>query len=287
MDQFHLKKGINMAVGYGEVDHYLDEKYIKLVKNAGFDHVRLPVSGKALEEGGEQLWDYMGQECERYLSFGLTPMLDMHGYYDINEEPRKQWENFLSLWERLAAYLSDMDNRVVFELLNEPGLALDYKLLNELQNEAIKRIRKTNPTRLLAAATTHANTIENLHHLELPENDLNIFVTIHDYTPMKFTHQGAGWMKGYERDGIVWGTPEERQYLEARYNLVTAWSQLNKRHIHLGEFGVLRAADISERTKWTEFMRNLCEERGFGWCYWEFWHGFGIYSKKKIGRAHV
>ena len=203
MNEFLLKRGMNLHTsGYKLQDELVQDKYLKIIRDAGFDHVRIPVAGKHFEEGGKEYWAQVREVCNRILRAGLIPMLDMHGYPEMATDPLSVKDKYLNLWEELAEYFSDLDERVVFELYNEPHGAYNAQLLNQIQNEVIERIRKTNPTRWLAAATTHFNIIENLYALSLPENDPYIFVTIHDYTPMNFTHQGASWIKGYENKNL-------------------------------------------------------------------------------------
>jgi endoglucanase len=49
----------------------------------------------------------------------------------------------------------------------------------------------------------------------------------------------------------------------------------------MGEFGSYSKADQDSRLKWTAFVRNEAEKRGFSWSYWEFGSGFGIYDRDK------
>ncbi len=272
-----IKRGINLhTADYALTDDLATEKFFKIIKEAGFDHVRLPVRGAHLEDKGEEYLDHVRNVCETALACGLIPIMDLHWYRDMNKNPEAFKDAFLDLWERIAEYWKDMDQRVIFEICNEPTGKYDFKLLNVVQNEAIARIRKSNPTRLLAAACAHYNTIENLHFLELPEDDENIFVTIHDYTPMSLTHQG---LPNRPFTDYKWDTPEMRNYLTARFNVAKAWSEWRDRAIHLGEFGVFNRTDMAQRASWTAFMVKLCEERGFAFSYWELRKGFGAYKR--------
>lgn len=272
-----IKRGINFhTADYALDDELATEKYFKITKEAGFDHVRLPVRGAHLEDRGNEYLDHVRKVCETALACGLIPIMDLHWYRDMNVNPEANTENFVALWDRIAAYWADMDERVIFEICNEPTKNYTFGLVNKVQNEAIRVIRKTNPTRLLAAACAHYNTIENLHFLELPEDDKNIFVTIHDYTPMALTHQGMG---GRPVTDYQWDKPLMRNYITARFNVAKAWSELNDRALHLGEFGVNNNISMDQRASWTAFMVKLCEERGFAFSYWEFWKGFGAYNK--------
>jgi endoglucanase len=46
----------------------------------------------------------------------------------------------------------------------------------------------------------------------------------------------------------------------------------------VGEFGAYYKAGHESRVRWTSFVARLCEQRGFGWGYWEFCSGFGVYD---------
>ncbi|MGI6280305.1 MAG: glycoside hydrolase family 5 protein [Acutalibacteraceae bacterium] len=280
MGEFLLKRGMNLhTANYHLKDELVNEKYVKIIRDAGFDHVRLPIKGDMFEEGGKPYWEHVREFCNIILNVGLIPIIDMHGYPQMKTEPLKVKDNYMHLWQQLAEFFADIDERVVLELFNEPSGAYNAQLLNEIQNQLIKLIRESNPTRWIAAATTHFNIIENLYALELPEDDSNIFVTIHDYTPMKFTHQGAHFNNKYPETGIKWGTDVQRRYMIARYDLAAAWAEEHNRHLHLGEFGVITTADMEQRAIWTKFVVDLCEERGIGWAYWDFWHDFAAYDR--------
>ena len=277
MDKLPIKRGMNLhTADYRLEDELVSEKYFKIIKDAGFDHLRLPVRGGHLEDLGQPYWDHVRSVAERVLACGLIPIIDMHWYKDLNKDPHGFKEGFWNLWEKLAEYWADMDRRVIFEICNEPNRKYTFDLVPEIQNEAIRRIRKTNPDRLLLAAPAHYNVIENLHFLDLPEDDPNIIVTIHDYTPMALTHQGMG---NRPTTDYKWDTPEMRNYLTARFDFAAAWGKLHNRMLHLGEFGVAGAVDMEQRASWTKFIVKLCEERGIGFSFWEFWKGFGAYDR--------
>ena len=280
---FPLKRGMNFD---HRVDHpgqlLAQDKYIKIVADAGFDHIRLPFRFNIdMEEykPGPEYFERIKKTAQMVADHGLYAIIDVHPLDDMKKHPQEMRPHLVKLWEDMAEYLKDMDEHVIFEIFNEPVDPFNPELLNEVQNEVIKVIRKTNPTRLIAAAVAHYNTIENLKYLVLPEDDENIFVTIHDYTPMALTHQGAPWMKDCKWPvGHPWGTEEERQLMTDRIETAARWGREHNRHLQLGEFGVIKQAEMQYRVAWTRHLIRECEKNGIAWCYWDFCYSFEAYN---------
>lgn len=272
-----IKMGINLHTDDYRMDDFLcTEKYFKIIKEAGLDHVRLPIRGKHLEELGDEYLDHIEDVCNTALKCGLIPIMDLHWYKDMCKDPYGHKEGFLKLWDKLASYWVNMDKRVLFEICNEPCNNYTFKILNEIQNEAIEIIRKYQPDRILLAACAHYNTIEHLHFLELPEDDENIIVTIHDYTPMALTHQGMGNRPKTDYD---WDTPDMRAYLAARFEVAAVWARMHNRRLHLGEFGVPYWVAMEKRVSWLKYMISLCEKHGIAYSLWEMTRGFRAWKK--------
>lgn len=282
---FELKRGINIPPlhGWNIGKELAQEKYLLLAKEAGFDHIRYPyyMSWTNMDSesriGSFQVIRDMAEMTSRC---GLATIVDIHGFEELNAHPRELQQSFVEMWDALAETLQDLDERVIFEIFNEPSCELDDPvLLNELQAQVISVIRRTNPTRTILAATAHMNVIENLQYLQLPEDDRNIVVTIHDYTPMEFTHQGADWCVPEYPTGVHWGkTQKERDLLRERMDMAAEWAKKNNRKLLMGEFGVFDQVDMEERAAWTEYMVTLMEERDIAWCYWAFAHTFSTYD---------
>jgi len=285
MIDFKLKRGMNLDHHVAEPGKYLaQEKYFKAIREAGFDHVRLPFEFSLNTAGIYPCDEYYARikaTAQMALDAGLCAMVDVHPFHKMQDDPHAIKPHFYKMWGELADALKDMDDRVIFEIYNEPDGAFNFEVLNEVQNEAISIIRKTNPKRQIAAACAHCNTFENLCHLVLPEDDENIFVTIHEYTPMSFTHQGADWMKGDWPTGIHWGTQADKDLLKERFNMAAAWGKEHNRRLHLGEFGAIKKGNHEDRVAWTHHLIKLSEERNIAWCYWELGFVYAAYDLEK------
>jgi endoglucanase len=164
--------------------------------------------------------------------------------------------------------------------LNEPHDKLSGPVWNGLLEETLELVRKFNPTRVVIVGPDQWNGYNKLGTLNLPGTDRRLIVTFHYYLPFEFTHQGAEWAKGAEKwVGRNWPrSADEEKELIGHFDTVAAWAKEHKRPIYLGEFGVYQKANMADRARWTRFVREQAEARGFSWAYWEFGSGFGVYD---------
>jgi endoglucanase len=109
------------------------------------------------------------------------------------------------------------------------------------------------------------NGIRALDDLKLPEDDRNIIVEIHYYSPHSFTHQGVNGRPS----GIAWeGTPEQKQAVIDDFNKAAEWGEKHQRPLFLGEFGVIRKADRDSAVRWLKFVVEQMEKHGMSWSMW-------------------
>jgi endoglucanase len=288
-----LGRGVNLgnaleAPVEGEWGMVLQDEYFQLIKEAGFDSIRVPIkwSGHAdLEppytidpEFFERIDWVIAQASENELAM----VLNIHHYEEIMESPYDHSERLLAIWDQIAERYKNQPDSLYFEILNEPFGTLASTTWNDLAAQAIARIRKTNPTRTIIVGPGNWNAIDWLPNLFLPEADRNLIVTVHCYLPFQFTHQGAEWAEGSEAwMGTTW-TATKSQTDSIDFSLAKAlrWSQQYSRPIYLGEFGAYSKADMESRSLWTSYVARSAEENGFSWAYWEFGAGFGVYDRE-------
>jgi len=268
----------------------VQEEYFDLIKQAGFDFVRLPVNWKAHSnhtgyDDGDRSYTIEPAFFTRVdevvgwaLNRDLTVILDFHNYEELMAEPNG--EQFTFIWYQITEHYKDYPPQVIFELLNEPHGQIDADLWNEYITTAVQVIRETNSTRDIVVGPVNWNAYDSLSTLDVPD-DPHIVVTFHYYEPFQFTHQGAEWVDGSSPWlGTTWdATDEQKGEVITNFDLVAEWS---KRHgnvrILLGEFGAYSKAPQDSRVRWTEFVRGEAERHGFAWAYWEFGSSFGVYD---------
>lgn len=260
-----------------------DDAYPRLVKQAGFDSVRIPVkwSAHAAEEApyriDPEFLARVQHVVERNLQTGLKVVLNMHHYDEIYREPAAHRERFLRLWEQIAEAFAEADENVFFELLNEPAFELKGEEWNQLAADALSIVRQQHPQRWVVIGPDRWNNVKQLPTLRLPKEDRRIVVTVHYYIPHEFTHQGAEWSDPVPPVGVPWPVNAEAvERMEMDFAEVANWAQEHDRPIYVGEFGAYNKADMDARVRWTQAVRENSEKQQFAWAYWELAAGFGV-----------
>lgn len=302
MPSLTLRRGVNLgnmleAPNEGEWGLFVQEEYFDLIKEAGFDFVRLPVRWNT--HAGQELpytidpafFARVDEVVNGALERDLAVIVDFHHYEEMMWDPWSHKDRFLGIWRQVAEHYQEYPSSVLFELLNEPNDQLNASLWNQYLAEALAIVRESNPTRGVVIGPASWNAYDWVSTLDVP-NDENLIVTFHYYLPFEFTHQGAEWA-GEEAQkwlGTTWDASDpQKAEITAHFESVAEWA---KRHtnvrILLGEFGAYSKADMDSRVRWTEFVRSEAERYGFAWAYWEFASGFGIYDPEaKIWREDL
>lgn len=266
-------------------DVEMDIRYFDAIQSAGFDCVRLPVrfSDYVKDSSPYALDESFMQEIDTYVDYalelGLVLILDFHHFVEMMDDPERFKPQFLSIWRQLSERYQDYPKELVFELLNEPTNQLEGELWNEYLSEAIALIRLTNKDRLLIVGPDHYYSLDRLEVLKIPQDD-NLLVSFHFYEPNNFTFQGNPYHVGFEHlSDIAWtGDEQECNELEQRFEKARRWAEAHHVRLFLGEFGANQRAPRDSRILWTRAIRELAEEKGFSWGYWELASGFGIFD---------
>jgi endoglucanase len=221
-NEFILRTGVN-------VSHWLSQssargedrkKYITradfdTIASVGFDHVRIPVDEI-------QLWDSSGKkETEAFallhdairwaFAINLRVIVDLHilrSHSFISEEnilwtePAEQ-QKLVSLWLQLSDELHQYPvEKLAYEILNE-AVAKDPEDWNKLLNKVIAALRVKEPYRKIVVGSNRWQIPDTFPELKIPENDSNIILSFHFYTPLALTHHMAAWTHAAEYTGPV------------------------------------------------------------------------------------
>ncbi|WP_206796531.1 glycoside hydrolase family 5 protein [Amycolatopsis sp. MtRt-6] len=284
----NLGRGINFGNALDALDGGprlpLEHRYFDEVAAAGFATVRLPARWSAHAAAtppytiDPAFFRRVDAGVAAALDHGLRVVLNVHHYDGICAAPDEHRPRFLALWRQIAAHYAGHDNRLCFELLNEPRGELTADRWNAVLAEALAVVREACPERTVIIGSAEMNSPAALPALAVPDDD-HLVATVHYYAPFEFTHQNAGWVAGAERWlGRTWGSPADEDAVRADLAKVAAWGRDRRLPIFIGEFGAFSAADMVSRARWTAFVRTEAERLGLSWAYWEFGTDFGAFD---------
>ena len=280
------------AWGVSVTDDVIDK-----AASAGFASVRLPVrwSNHAGVEAPFTIDPAFMARVEtivdKLLAKNLVVVLNMHHYRQLDGDALDAGEakaadrvidvRYVMLWEQIAAHFKSKGERLVLELYNEPHGRMNGEPWNVLAARTLAVVRKVDPNRVVVIGPTHWNSAGDLAQLKLP-NDANLIVTIHDYNPFAFTHQGAEWVSPVLPLGVTCCSAAQMADMTGPLDVAKAWATEKRYPVYVGEFGAYNKADEASRIAFNRTMRDAMETRGMTWAYWEFAAGFGVYDPMKL-----
>ena len=288
------------------------------MKREGFDHVRVPIgwqhyAGPAPDYTlSPEIFSRVDFVVTNALANQLAVMINIHHFDELDNDPAGATDEFLKIWQQIAAHYRDYPKSLAFELDNEPHDKATTALMNPIYARVIPLIRENNPYRTIFVEPGGWGSIDELKNLVLPPDD-NLIVSVHCYEPFHFTHQGAGWVgPDTQQTGIVFpGPPAQPLAPDAHLNLkpsvlnwihkyntlptaenpssalafagklryIRAWSDYYGRPVHLGEFGAYIKADQQSRANFYAAFRQAAEAQHIGWCIWDWSANFRYWDK--------
>jgi endoglucanase len=286
-----LGRGINIgnaleAPSEGEWGIVVEKEWFKVIHDAGFSHVRIPIRWSAHAATSEpftidpvfmnRVQEIIGWALEQE----LMVIINFHHYEELFAQPVQQTPRFKALWTQVAGTLKNLPDDVLFEVLNEPHGNLTAEMWNALLPDLLTIIREDNPGRTVVVGLANYGGLSGLDVLRLP-TDSNLIVTPHYYEPFQFTHQGAEWVDGANAWlGTSWtGTVSQKSAVVRDFTAIADWAKLKNVPVHIGEFGAYSRAPMESRVTWTAFVAQTAIEKNMSFAYWEWASGFGIYDK--------
>jgi hypothetical protein len=206
LQEIGFNRGVNFgnmleAPNEGDWGLTVEERFFNRVVEAGFDHVRLPISWtthasqNAPYTVDSTYFDRIDWCIEQALDRGLKLIVNVHHYNELNDDPVAEEARALAIWNQIATRYQAEPGTVYFEVLNEPHGAFDAnpQLWDDYLSAALAVIRTTNPTRKVLVGPLGYNSIGQLPNFDPPVDD-NLIASVHYYSPFLFTHQGATWV---------------------------------------------------------------------------------------------
>jgi endoglucanase len=315
----NLANSLEAPLGQDWGGHY-SASDLRLIKNEGFDHVRIPIAwhhytGPAPEfRIKPEFFARVDELVDAGVREKLGILINIHHFDDFTSDPKALTAKFEAIWAQLAAHYARSPESLAFELLNEPKDAATTMVLNPIFAKTIKMIRKTNPSRTIFLGPGRWNSIGELPDLRLPDDDENLIVSVHNYDPFFFTHQGAtwsgpdtkvtgilfpgpplhplvpdpsfnlnpsvtSWLKAYNNEPRA-SNPSSRRAFSGAIEAAREWSDYYGRPVHVGEFGCFTTADGASRAHYYQAFREAAEHAGIGWAIWDWKAGFHYWNEE-------
>ena len=291
------------------------KEMIDEVYNAGFNTIRIPTTwdghmGEAPDYTVDEEWINRVEEVVGYaLENNMYVILNTHHEtnwikpkYDGLDDVKVQ---FSALWTQVAEHFKDYGDHLVFEGLNEPrivgganewngGTEEGRDCLNQLNAVFVETVRKTggnNGARTLLITTFAAQPVASaINDLAIP-NDEHIGVSIHAYTPYRFT---------YDSVGESWNTAVFDDSCAAEIN--SLFDSLNNTFVSKGipviitEYGSVSKmidkdwyiSNTDEVAKWASHYISTAEKYGIPCVWWDNgYHDsgnelFGIFNRSEL-----
>ncbi|MBN2350255.1 MAG: cellulase family glycosylhydrolase, partial [Bacteroidales bacterium] len=287
----------------------ITEELIQLVKQNGFNAIRLPCSWYQYMENKETAkikteWLDRVKEVVQYcIDNDIYVILNIHwdgGWLENNCTPEKQMQNNAmqkAFWEQIATHLRDFDEHLLFASANEPNVenTTQMSVLNSYHQTFINAVRSTggkNSYRVLviqgpSTDIEKTNTLMNTFPADEVENRL--MAEIHYYTPYQFTlmTENASWGNMF----YYWGK-DYHSTTDTEYNAtwgeeptVDALMKLMKTQfidegipVIMGEFGAMRrtsltgealALHLESRAYFLKYVTQQAKANGIIPFYWD------------------
>lgn len=292
-----LKKGINIdnwlvrdkttgalaSTQYTEAD-------LKLIKQAGFRHVRFPIRSVLMDEQNpstpnprdvDSIKAVLNLMLKHGLAVVFNPVHPAREYTARLEADTAMQTGFLRFWSALAKEFSAYDpERVFIEPMNEPFFK-NGAVWDAFNARLLATVRRAAPRHTLVVTPVKGN--QDVAEMQ-PVADKNVVYSTHCYSPFEFTHQGAPWLKYKLPTGQRY--PSEKWTIEFIkkdfFNQVFAWAKAHNVKLYLGEYGVLNTADNADRLAWVTDLGRIIQENNLAAALWCYSPGFSILENPNV-----
>lgn len=267
----------------------ITEDIFKMVKDAGFKSVRIPVSylskiGEGPEYTIDSEWlDRVQQVVDMCLDNGLFAIINVHGdgYHSVGggwllcdaEDQDTIKAKYEKLWTQVAERFKDYDERLIFESMNEvfngkyegidSAAYANVNAYNQIFVDTVRKAGSKNTTRYLLVPgwnTDIDSTVEGTDFKLPTDSEKNrLLVSVHYYTPYEFC------LKESAKGIFKWGVNATEKSIR-RNNEDYVDSQFDKLYdsfiskgvgVIIGEYGAIDKSYNDERS--TVYRAYFCE----------------------------
>ena len=274
----------------------ISKEYILAIKRSGFNTVKFPVTWDQhiLEDGVtiDPDWIYRVKEVVNYAyDEGLYVIIDVHhdkwkSTAELKSDTAKQMTTII--WKQIADAFEEYDEHLIFDGFNElrnigeedefkVGNEDQLKVVDELNDLFVKTVRSTggnNASRyLMISPYVNSADAASLDHLIIPSDD-HLIVSIHFYTPYKFTGNDSK-----EGDVRTWDeTIEMTRTMDKMFANLGEFVKEKSIPVVITEKGASYKENQQSRLLWTQYVVNHFKEMNIPYLWWDDNYEPGMYS---------
>lgn len=295
--RFDAYKGINISSWFSQSineTNAIEKKFtnndIHLIKDLGFDHVRIPIDDTYLFDEKlnerEDRWKILLEKVDTCIALGLRVIIDLHKsrvHYpgqSVTVFTDKEAEAyFLNTWSHIQnRFKNYQTSMLAYECLNEPHPWMKSSILwNSLLSKWIKQIRKKEPRRFLFISSAYGNNVDTFDKIELPKKDRYLVLSFHYYRPNEMC-----FFDGKTENGDIPEFSYSDQVIMSDVSKVMKVAHKYNLQVNCGEFGCRRFIPDSLRYSWFADMIETFKTNDISYTLWGFnGSGYGIKDATK------
>jgi aryl-phospho-beta-D-glucosidase BglC (GH1 family) len=255
-------------------DNFIQEKDFRLIKNLGFNCVRVPFNFRLFQD--KQDFRYLEKAVDLCSKYKLWVILDLHAAPGAQNEDWHSdslgrallWEKkklqveFVRVWQFLARRFKDEVAVAGYDILNE-GVCRNTKAMLDVYKMVVKAIREIDKNHIIFVEGNR--WAREVKFLGKPWDD-NMSYSIHFYMPLEFIF---GFIRNLRYPGKMgkkyMSKASLKQELYKYYQFKKNWHV----PIYVGEFGQnIRCAYCHKELTWLSDTLALFKQNGFHWTYW-------------------
>lgn len=326
-DAFVIKRGLNVSHWLSQTEirgeeraQYMGAEDFARIADMGFDHVRIPIDEEHMwdKEGkrNEDAFQLLHQAIEWSFENDLRVIVDLHVLrsHHFNSDDIRLWtdpaaqEQFWGFWKELSAELMEYPlDKLAYELMNE-AVAPDPEDWNKLVANGIKTVRANEPDRVIVVGSNKWQQVGTFKDLKVPQDDPNLILSFHFYSPMVLSHYKAPWSKflneydgevtypGFPVDITVYSAypPQVVQKLresnadwgpalmEAEFMKAVEVADRYKLPLYCGEFGCYPSTPIELREAYYRDIISVFDKLDIAWSHWNYKNDFPVVDKNSL-----
>lgn len=307
---FSKYKGFNLTQKTGGTGprQKFEEEDFEIMNDLGFNFARIPMSywNWSKPENWLEINEDIFTDIDEVIEFGrqynIHINLNLHrvpGYCingrdlepmdlfdDTPENMKTALDAVVRHWKFIAnRYKGFSNERVTFDLINEPPGNTNVKRYEEIVRALVYGIRKEDPNRLIVV---DGKDIGRAPLLGI--EDLNVVQSTRGYDPMSVSHYTATWVpknefETFEKptwplqgdDGKIW----DKDALKVK--LIDSWKPLIDKgvQVHVGEWGCFNQTSHDICLSWMKDVLALWKEANWGQSMWNLKGAFGILNSER------